>query len=491
MNGSLLMSDPGDLKWSVATGDVVFGAPGIGPLGEIVVGSYDGKVHSYNPDGSLRWSVPVASDWIDSSPAISGDGTIYIASWDGYVYALDGNSGALQWKIETGGFVIASPAIGPDGSIYVGSNDGFMYAINSSGVIRWISNLPEISPINSDPVLNHSGDTLYFGTDSGDMHALDTATGSLRWTFSVTDIHTPTSDSDYSIVGAAAVGIDGGIYFGCENTYFYSVDAMGKLQWYFKAEEGIRSSPVISNDSVIHFVAQDGYLYFLDTVGFQIWETFVGDVLYCSPAIDALGNIIVAGYAGSDTIGAATEFTCLNASGAILWEYFISGVNDSSPNIAPDGSIYIGAHDGNLYKLEGYAGLMDGQWPRLQANRRQTGFQHDIFTDELIDYFPLTTSSANGWAFVPWFGSGWLTAEQLPWIRHLEHGLIYMYPGMVGASWFYDPVLADWLYGSSFAPYYYYQYGADSWIFHLPGTSVEKGRWFYDYSLESWKSDPI
>lgn len=480
----------GDLLWSNPTDGIIFGAPAIGPGGEVVVGSEDGNIYSFNPDGSLRWVFTGATDWVDSSPTIAPDGTVYAGSWDNFLYAIDGMEGSLKWKFETGGMIIGSPALGPDGTIIVGSNDSFLYAIRPDGTERWISEpVDSFSPINSSPVINRAGDTLYFGNDSGEFFAVDIASGQGLWYFDTQAIHPADSETDYAIVGSAAIDGNGNLYFGSENGYLYALSAQGDLRWAYDAVEPIRASPAISADGTLYFPGQDGYLYALDSEGFQLWESFVGDVFYCSPAIDADGNILIGAYAGSAALGAATAFLSLDQDGFVIWEYLIFGYNDSSPNIAPDGSIYFGAHDGYLYKFEGAGPLMDGQWPRFQANRRQTGFHQTHPPLELIDLFPGISRLEDGWALVPWFGDGWVHDAGLPWIRHSDHGFIYAGAAARDSLLFYDPGLDSWLQASAEAIDYLYVFASASWIYHVWGTTAESGRWFYDIPEQAWFTD--
>lgn len=487
----LQAAPPGELLWTFQTDDIIYGAPAIGPGGEVVLGSADGSVYSLNPDGSLRWVFPEANDWIESSPTIARDGTVYAGSWDGSVYALDNVDGSLKWKFETGAFIIASPAIGPDGTVYVGSNDGFLYALYPNGAQKWIStSVGTPGPVNGSPVLSRDGKTVYFGTDNGDLHALDTANGEPRWSFSTTAVHPVIGDQSAAITSAPAVGWDGSLYFGTEKGYLYALDHSGTLRWSYPATDAIRSSPVLTPEGTLLFAAADGYLYALDLEGFQLWEVLVGDVFYCTPAIDAAGNVVLAAYAGSGEIGAATRILGLDSDGTEQWSYLISGYNDSAPNIAPDGSIYIGAHDGVLYKFAGQAGLMPEGWPRVQGNRRQTGFGPDLQDPTLLDYFPAISQSVGGWVKTPWFGAGWLAEDRLPWIRHVDLGLLYLAGPGADSVWFYDPVLGDWFYASAFAPDHYYRLGTGSWLFHLQGTTLDSGRWFYDYQMGDWVTDP-
>jgi len=452
---------PGDLLWSFDTGAVIFGAPAIGPAGEVVFAAEDARVYSCNPDGSLRWVFDGVTDWIDSSPTIAADGTVYVGSWDNFLYALDLETGALKWRFETGSMVLGSAAVGPDGRVYFGSDDGFLYCLAPDGSLVWgVEPGTQYGPIHSSPVLSHSGDTVYFGNDVGQFFALATATGSRRWMFDLRSAH--------AITGAAAIANDGSIYFGSKNGYLYALRPTGALDWRFPAgldpgTEGIRSAPVLGSDGTVYFAAQDGYLYAVDALGFQLWEAFVGDVFYCTPAIDAAGNLIIAGYAGylAPNVSHALSF---NPAGELLWQFVFEGYNDSSPNIAPDGSITFGSHAGLLYKLAGAAPLPQTGWPRFQAGRRQAGFAADLARTELVDLFPWITVSRAGWAQVPWFGRGWVTGLQLPWTWHLGHGFMRAVNPGPQAVTFFSPALDDWLTAPAAAQGWVYRFSTETWL---------------------------
>lgn len=496
LSGTALQAAYGDLKWSVTTNDTIFGAPAIGPNGTVYVASEDGNVYAYQANGTLLWIFADSTDWLDSAPTVGPDGNVYVGSWDGNLYAINGTSGQMVWNFTTGGALIGSPAIGPDGTVYIGSNDSFVYAINLDGSQKWISEaVPSYAAIDSSPILSHFSETLYFGNTDGEFFAVSTSTGALLWQFSVSDVHPPDSSTSVSISGSAALDSEGNIYFGCENGYLYSLNPEGELRWSYAASESIRSSPAIDNNETIYFAAQDGYLYAVDSLGFQVSETFVGDVFYCSPAVDANGNVLIAGYAGSSTIGAASRFVSVNPNGQIVWEYVIEDYNDASPNIAEDGTFYFAAHNGKLYAFEGNAPLMaDSPWPRFQLNSSQTGSTGNTHPDptepSLSDFFStITQTSTEGWANVPWFGAGWLIARDLPWVEHIELGFIFLDGPTNTSIWFYDVGLNDWLYATSAAPNFYFRAGQGSWIYHLQGTTVYTTRWFFDYVQMDWFSN--
>lgn len=503
----LLNAAPGDLVegWPRATDGIIFAAPAIGPQGEIVVGTRvellndqgDGTVFSFNPDGSQRWAFTAGNDYYESSPTIADDGTVYIGCWDNNLYALDGVNGqpiGQNWPFQTEGLIVASPAVGPDGTIYVGSYDGYLYAVNPDGSQKWRYeptlgfNFPvlDISPINGSPVLNHSGDTVYFGNDNGSLYAINTATGSREWVYLIEDI-----PLDNGVTSASAIADDGTIYICSENGFLYAVSPEGNLDWKFASTESMRSSPVVASDTTIYCTSRDGYLYAIDAEGQQIWETFVGDVFYCTPAIDANGNIYVAAYKELIETQPWSSLVAVNANGEIIWAYDFPGYNDSSPNIAPDGSVYFGAHNGNLYRLEGAAPLAPDGWPRAQGNRRQTGYQEDLFEVELIDYFPAVANADTDWISVPWFGSGWLVEIGLPWIFHEEHGFLYVQPAEKDSIWFWDSSLGEWCYSSDLQDDFLFQAELGSWLFYSTDYSSGTERWFYDYALPDWIEVPL
>jgi len=59
--------------------------------------------------------------------------------------------------------------------------------------------------------------------------------------------------------------------------------------------------------------------------------------------------------------------------GSQKWS-FPAWIDGSSPNIASDGTIYIGSRDHNLYAISGSSGgVAESPWPMFQANPRHTG----------------------------------------------------------------------------------------------------------------------
>ncbi|MDO8093270.1 MAG: PQQ-binding-like beta-propeller repeat protein, partial [Candidatus Brocadiales bacterium] len=73
-----------------------------------------------------KWSYPTG-DSISSSATIDADGTIYIGSWNGNLYAFNPD-GTIKWSYNTFDPILSSPSIGLEGSIYIGCTDYKLYA---------------------------------------------------------------------------------------------------------------------------------------------------------------------------------------------------------------------------------------------------------------------------------------------------------------------------------------------------------------------------
>jgi len=355
----------GSLKWRFFTerGYRVKSSPAVAPDGTIYVGNefedkereiYKGNIYVINPDGTLKKKIE-ASDWVRSSPAIAPDGTVYVGSCDGNLYALNPD-GSIKWKFRAGNFIFSSPAVKQDGTIYFG-NSKRLFAIRDMGTYArkiWEVSFAERGEpdnwVSSSPAIAEDG-TIYAGSAYevtrgrrkyyyGKLNAVN-PDGSIKWQY-----HFGINNNVYS---SPAIGPDGTIYIGSYNYTggrignIYAINPDGSLKWHFKADTYVRTSSAVSSDGLV-YIADDKSLY----------------------VIDFSGNVI-------DKI----NFTEVEGERRSL----------SSPLIAPDGTIYIGSSNGNLYAIRNSAGkcgaLADTPWPMFRKNIRRTGYAGDRFTPPL------------------------------------------------------------------------------------------------------------
>jgi outer membrane protein assembly factor BamB len=224
-------------------------------------------------DGQVLWQYPG-----DEFGLAAAGGTVYAASSGGEVYALSAD-GKLQWQYSTG-FEFGSGLAVAGGTIYVAAYTG-LEALDAAGGRVGGQLLWTYSGDGTDtPVV--AGRTVYVGSADGKVHALDTGSGAVRWTWG-TGIPVKTS--------LAVAG--GTVYVGAANGTVYALStASGRLLWSYPTSEPIESSPVVAGGDL--YVANQGGVYVLNTANGQVlWTYSVDATIDFSPAV-ANGYVYVA-----------------------------------------------------------------------------------------------------------------------------------------------------------------------------------------------------
>lgn len=361
MASTVVNAAVGDEKWSFQTLGSVFGSAAVGEDGSIYFGSRDNKVYCVSAEGSLRWEFETG-DWVDSSPTLNADESrIYVGSWDNHLYALSALDGSQLWRFETGSLVASSPALDIDGNIFFGSSDGFFYSLDPTGELRWSYYVG--AELDCSPAVGEDG-SVYVGGYEGILYSFSND-GESIWEFSARE----SSENDGSrIAGPIAIGEEGVVYFGSADGFCYAVEASGEKVWEFEAFEKVDTGVVLGNDGEVIFASRSGYVYAVDDFGVLLWESFVGDVFFSTPMIDASGSIYVGSYTGNGI----SSMNVLDSNGAIMWEYPVFDYIDSPPVLASDGSVLFGCYDGALYAVEAQATPSLSSWARYgggEANR--------------------------------------------------------------------------------------------------------------------------
>ncbi len=228
----------------------------------------------------------------------------------------------VKWKFETGGAIISSPAIVADVA-YFGSNDGNIYAVDANtGVKIW--NFSTGFKVMSSPAV--VGGKLYTGTDSGSIFCLDANTGTQLW-------KTPTGGVTFSsvnvgpIIKASPTVVGDKVYVGALDNKTYCINAnSGAVIWTFDCGGPIYATPAISEGALYIGACTpnpNGTLYKLNAdTGQLIWKKGLPyserdnfRSYYASPTVPAGTGMVF-------TPTNAKYYYGLNATtGETIWKY--------------------------------------------------------------------------------------------------------------------------------------------------------------------------
>jgi len=231
----------------------------------------------------------------------------------------------------------SSSAIGPDGTIYIANFPGVLFALRNSQTASdqleaaWRFHPPLGSSLHATPALSRDGSTVYLGFSFGGFQAPPKA--------SFYALKAPTSGTDAQVVwsvdlGAArvmaspTVGPDGAIYVGNSAGVLFAINPDGSVKWTAQTGPALKSAPALGADGSVYHATTDGKMYALSPQGQVKWTFDFGEHLGPTPLVTATPSGPGGGGGGASGVG----------SGA-------------SPTVGPDGTIYIGANNSNLYAV--------------------------------------------------------------------------------------------------------------------------------------------
>lgn len=231
----------------------------------------------------------------------------------------------VKWVFPTGNRVVSSPVM-QGNAVYFGSDDGNVYAVDAaSGRQLW--KYTTRGAVSASPAIE--GDTLYVGSFDGHFYAINARTGVLRWKFATAGerrfeakgLHgwlptTQTFFDPFDIFLSSPVVVGGSVYFGSGDGHLYALDAAsGDLKWKFKTGDVVHASPAYA-DGVLYVGSWDSWFYAVDArTGAQLWRFHGGE--------DALIH---------------------------------NQVGFQSSAAVANGVVYVGCRDSNLYALDAKTG---------------------------------------------------------------------------------------------------------------------------------------
>jgi len=190
--------------------------------------------------------------------------------------------------------------------------------------------------LQTTPTIDSAG-RLYVSasaTDHDYMSFCLNSTGTLSWS------HQTTGQSQ----SAAAIDINGKIYFGNDNNNLYALYPDGSLFWTYTTAGMIRPSPAVDLTGKVYFGSWDNRIYALYPNGSLAWTYSTGSVIGWSPAVDDNGRV----YIGSSDF----RVYVLNPGGSLAWSYRAGREIGGSVALREDGSAVVGSGDTNMYSLD-------------------------------------------------------------------------------------------------------------------------------------------
>ena len=231
----------------------------------------------------------------------------------------------VKWSFQTGDRVVSSAVIS-DGVLYFGSDDGNVYAVDAASG-RQVWKRATGGPVAATPAV--AGGLVYVGSYDGRFYAFDARTGSTRWRFTTAGerrfeakhLHgllpkQQTIADPFDVFLSSPVVAAGVVYFGSGDGNVYALDAAtGELKWKFQTGDVVHASPAYA-DGVVYVGSWDSHFYAIDAAtGRQKWR-FDG---------------------GTDPV-------------------MHNQVGFQSSAAVVDGVVYVGCRDSNLYAIDAVTG---------------------------------------------------------------------------------------------------------------------------------------
>ena len=191
------------------------------------------------------------------------------------------------------------------------------------------------APVESSAAI--ADGTAYVGAGTGELIALDIATGKPKWKYRA-------ASADLGIGESSPAVANGIVYIGDLTGVLHAVDAAtGKARWTFKTGGEIKSSPVVAGDRLL-IGSYDSHLYGLDpATGKQLWKMATDNYVHATPAI----------WNGVAYFGGCDEFFhgVRLADGKEVLELSAGGYTIASPAIAA-GVAYFGTYSNEVIAID-------------------------------------------------------------------------------------------------------------------------------------------
>ncbi len=258
------------------------------PTGPVEQGGGSTLVAISLADQREVWRTPLGDT---SRSGVTIDGTnAFVGDKAGTVYAVSLETGAISWSEEMDGRVDSAVAVSDGRVVAIARNTDTAQVVvgafdEATGERSWPA-LAIQANSTAGTAASAGGGSLFIGSADRRVRALDAADGIERWATLVLSLFSPATSLAFDDQSVFAADIAGGLY---------RLDAAdgGRTWSYHLNEVVLRSSPVVSGDSVLLGLG-DGRLIAIDVAsGHLVWQSapspgLVGTMALASDAVIAV-----------------------------------------------------------------------------------------------------------------------------------------------------------------------------------------------------------
>lgn len=312
------------------------GGPAIdAATGTVVVGTRDGWLHAFRPDGTLAWELEGAGAF-GAQPTIDG-GVVYAGTSGGILYAVELATGKVRWSYDAKEELGARPAVA-GGLVLAFTLEDTLVAVDArTGAWRWHHRRDRREGFTirgaAAPIVR--GETVFEAWSDGTVAALELASGNPRWERKVAPAG--------KYVDVDSLALAGGRLFAA--AYSGAVLAIdpdsGKTLWQVKLPDATRLASVGGALVVVTTSAVKALT--LDQ-GAPLWETPIGGGAPASPPVEAGGYLAVPAGAGG--------LLFLDPSSGRVLHVFDGGQGVDGTLATSKGRGYVLANGGTLFALD-------------------------------------------------------------------------------------------------------------------------------------------
>ncbi|XP_020746308.2 beta-alanine-activating enzyme isoform X5 [Odocoileus virginianus] len=246
----------------------------------------------------------------------------------------------VRWRSDTGKCVDASPLVvipaidKSSATVYIGSHSRIMMAVDLySGKLKWEQILGD--RIESSACVSKCGNFIVVGCYNGLVYVLKSNSGEKYWMFTTED----------AVKSSATVDPTTGLlYIGSHDQHAYALDIYKKkCVWKLKCGGTVFSSPCLSLIPYhLYFATLGGFLLAINpATGDRVWKHSCGKPLFSSPRC-CLQYIFIGCVDGN--------LLCFTHFGEQVWQFSTNEPIFSSPcTSASEQEIFFGSHDCFIY----------------------------------------------------------------------------------------------------------------------------------------------